>query len=342
MRALRCALPSASSGPRAVLPLRFALALPPALPLALALATAGFAIAGPAAAAPRDPLAAEALFRSGREALKRGDWATACADLAASQSLDPAGGTALNLAVCEERQGHVASAWQRLREAIDVLPPGDDRLPLARKRVAELEPRVPHLRVRVAPDAPPGTRVTRDEVDVAGVLFGFAQPIDPGAHVVRATAPGFAVRTYPVISREGITDDLEVQPGDTLEVAAGVDRGRRTAGWLVLGTGAASIAIGAVAGLGVIERNHARQQICSGSQCRTQAEVDDARNVDAQGKTLSLVSTTAFAVGGAAAAAGIYLLLTSHGREAPPGAPGVSLAPAVGPRDAALSLVGSF
>ena len=295
-------------------------------------------LAPEAAAQPRDPVAAEALFRSGREALKRGDWATACAKLGESQSLDPVAGTALNLALCEEKQGHVASAWQRLREAIDLLPPGDDRIPLAQKRVAELELRVPHLTVRLASDAPAGTRVWRDDVEVNGALFGFAQPVDPGPHVVRASAPGREARSYRVSSREGEPQDLLVEPGAPLPPPPARDSGRRLAGYLGLGIGGSAVALGAVTGLTVIARSNERQRLCPGGSCATQPAWDNAHSVDSFGKSLSLVSTTAFVVGGVALASGVYLLL-SRPRE---GAAPVALVPLAGPDGAALSAAGSF
>jgi hypothetical protein len=64
-------------------------------------------------AASADSAAAEALFREGRDAAKHGDLETACADFAESQRLDPAPGTLLNLAECEEKLGRVASACSR-------------------------------------------------------------------------------------------------------------------------------------------------------------------------------------------------------------------------------------
>ncbi|MFO0567610.1 MAG: hypothetical protein U0263_18270 [Polyangiaceae bacterium] len=55
----------------------------------------------------RDATAAEALFNAGRDAVKAGDYPTACAKFRESNRLDPAPGTVLNLADCEEHLGHV-------------------------------------------------------------------------------------------------------------------------------------------------------------------------------------------------------------------------------------------
>src|SRR6476646_7884960 len=91
-----------------------------------------------AAEARADP-AAEALFRSGREAVDRGDWQTACARFEESHRLEPAVGTVFNLANCREKLGQLASAWQRFREVKERLPPGDERSAVTDQRIAALE-----------------------------------------------------------------------------------------------------------------------------------------------------------------------------------------------------------
>src|SRR5579871_2746595 len=87
--------------------------------------------ATPARADERDPTAAESLFRSARAAVDRGDYATACPQFAESQRLDPAPGTLMNLADCEEHLGRVASAWEHFVQAREQLKTGDDRIPFA-------------------------------------------------------------------------------------------------------------------------------------------------------------------------------------------------------------------
>ena len=311
---------------------------PRSLPVALALAASIWA----AAAQARDPVGAEALFRSGREALRRGDFATACSAFEESQRLDPAAGTALNLAACERGRGRVASAWQHLREALDLLPSDDDRVPIAKKQIAALQPRLPHLTVRLSADAPSGTRVLRDDVEIGGALLGFAQPIDPGRHVIRVSAPHFTEQTYEVIVTEGVARQIEVEPGAYVAESRTVERqgmtGRRKAGLILGGFGLTAIGIGAVEGVVVAQRGSERRTICPNNVCDNTSSLAQARNVDSSGNTLSIVSTVSFAVGGAALALGTYLAVTGAPEKRPP----VALVPLASPSVAGLGLHGSF
>lgn len=101
---------------------------------------------------------AERLFREGREAVKRGDYAVACPKFAESQRLDPANGTLLNLALCEEGWGHAADARGHLREVLAVPDLDDKRRQIAVAHANALEApapssdRTPEPR---APDRPP-------------------------------------------------------------------------------------------------------------------------------------------------------------------------------------------
>src|SRR5437764_5986851 len=60
---------------------------------------------------------AEALFEDGKRLASAGEYAAACPKFAASQKLDPAVGTALNLADCYEKLGRTACAWAEFRSA---------------------------------------------------------------------------------------------------------------------------------------------------------------------------------------------------------------------------------
>src|ERR1700712_1639874 len=110
--------------------------------------------------------AADALFDSARTAMAKGDFAAACEQFRASDKLDPALGTELNLAECEEQRGHLASAWALYRTAGEQLAEKDERLALAHARASALERRVPKLTLSLAPGAPKGTSVRDGSVEL--------------------------------------------------------------------------------------------------------------------------------------------------------------------------------
>jgi hypothetical protein len=296
------------------------------------------AISGTAAA--RDAAGAEALFRAGREALRRGDYDAACSAFEASQRLDPAGGTALNLAECEQGRAHTASAWQHLREALDLLPADDDRVPLARARVASLERRLPHLTIRLGPGVPPDAKVTRDDVEVTGALLGFPQPLDPGRHVIRVSAPHRADRTYQVDAVEARAGELVVEAGEPVAEPI-VRRGtpvKKKVGLIVGGFGLAAVGVGVAEGVAVAARGDQKSRLCPGNVCPDAGHLAVARDIDSSGKTLSTLSTVTVGVGVAALAVGTFLVLTSSSGERAQ----VGVAPAITPGGAGLGVGGVF
>ncbi|MBS2014158.1 MAG: tetratricopeptide repeat protein [Deltaproteobacteria bacterium] len=140
----------------------------------------------------RDPVAAEAAFAEARALMQKGRFEEACPKLEASQSLDPALGTLLNLGECYERVGKTASAWLRYREAAAIaLEKGQrERETIARGRIAALEPRLCKLAIRVAEQRE--ITVTRDGATVLRAAYGIPVPVDPGRHVIEATGGGEA------------------------------------------------------------------------------------------------------------------------------------------------------
>ncbi len=155
----------------------------------LVVATLVVAVARPAGAQSAE---AEALFREGRQLIKRGQLAAGCDKLAASDQLETSVGTLLNLGDCRERLGKLATAWAAFRraEALAGRIDKDDRRRLeAGRRAIRLEPRLPELVIEVT--APiEGLIVRRDGAALEAATWGTPLPIDPGSHVIVAEAPG--------------------------------------------------------------------------------------------------------------------------------------------------------
>lgn len=150
----------------------------------LGLVLAGAAFGGRAYAEPLDPVAAEAFFAEGRELLKEQKFAEACSKFEASQRLDPAIGTLMNLADCYERSGRFASAWVAFREAAGAASSAHQapRAAHARERAAALEPRLCRLAVIVDRSDP--RTVLRDGRPVDASVWNEPVPIDAGHHVI--------------------------------------------------------------------------------------------------------------------------------------------------------------
>ncbi len=182
------------------------------LPLTIALGLAVLSADGRALAQPSPDAksAAAVLFEAGRKLQGEGNFAEACPKLEESQKMDPGMGTLFYLSDCYEKVGRTMSAWVGFREvAAQALIAGQaDREKFARGRTATLEPQLMRLKIVVRPDAGQ-VSVTRDGAVMSPGVFGTAVPLDPGAHVITATASGKETWELKIILKD---------PGQTLPV----------------------------------------------------------------------------------------------------------------------------
>ena len=277
----------------------------------------------------RDPAGAEVLYRAGRDVARRGDWDSACAKFAESQRLDPAPGTLLNLADCEEHQKHLASAWQHFVQAQQLLQKNDSRVTFARDRAAALESRLPRITVRLAEGAPAATRVTRDEQELGSGALGVALPVDPGDHVIVAKLEGHEDARVTVTVREGETRDAMIAPGPLVGPAPATPApyaatpARKeepphpitsrpahetpVAGYVFLGAGAVGIATGAITGIMALSRAGTVKDACGPNYDHCTPESVDAAH---EGKAVATTSTVAFAAGAVLTGVGLYFVLS--------------------------------
>jgi hypothetical protein len=141
----------------------------------------------------RDPVRAQALFAEARRQLEAGNYEAACPKFADSETLDPAPGTALNLAVCYKKAGKLASAWEAFQsaEALAVRAGQTDRAKGAKNEASALEGRLSRLTVSV-PQASqvPGLDLLCDKRPILRSEWGLALPQDGGVHEIEASAPG--------------------------------------------------------------------------------------------------------------------------------------------------------
>ncbi len=270
----------------------------------------------------QDKAQADAFFREGRALMTDAKYALACAKFAESHRLDPAPGTLVNLALCHEKDGQTASAWAEFNEVAE--RPGDDKArgPYARGRAQELEKRLSRLRVKVAAPSPSESVAIDGRTQGAGA-WGSALPLDPGEHVVVASAPGRKSWKSTVRLGQGPTVlDVDVPaledppreaallspPPPPASKSPTDGSTQRTVGLAVGGAGIVAIGVGAAFGLRTLGKKSDADAICPSNKCAGDPRVAD---LDDAAKTSAVVSTLAFAVGAVAVAAGVTLVLSA-------------------------------
>ena len=138
-----------------------------------------------------DTSTAEHLFQQGLEAMKKSQFKEACDAFAGSDEADASPGTEINLALCNEKQGKLASAWGWYRTAAGLADrrAQKERAELARAEAAKLEPKL-HKLVITLKNPPEGVVVTRNGTPVPHAVLGTDVPIDPGDYAIEVTAKG--------------------------------------------------------------------------------------------------------------------------------------------------------
>jgi hypothetical protein len=92
-----------------------------------------------------------------------------------------------------------------------------DAVAEGRDELAELEPRIPALRIEITPQGVEGMTIKIDSQSVSAAVLGIDRPINPGFHVVEVVAPNYAAYSKSVEVKPGAKDVLPValvsQPG---------------------------------------------------------------------------------------------------------------------------------
>jgi len=294
-----------------------------------------------------DVPAAEALFEAGRQAIEKGDYASACPRFRESERLDPAPGTLLNLADCEEHLHHLARAWEAWKEALATLPADDPRLRAAKQRAQAIESRVPRLTLTRDPSAPEGVAVRRDDVEIHGASFDVALPVDPGEHAITVTAPGHDPKTTTITLKEGeartfvalagpLTSTAPPTPTAPASAPSTSSATFRTAGLITGAVGLAMLGVGSVFGAMALAKKSTVDTDCGPNGC-TQPGVDAAH----AGRTDAIASDVTFAAGGALVVLGTLLFVT-HLPEPTSASTGLVTSPVVLARGGGVAFGGDF
>ncbi|HEU4534651.1 MAG TPA: tetratricopeptide repeat protein, partial [Polyangiaceae bacterium] len=260
---------------------------------------------------------AQSLFDHARVLLEAGRVAEACPKFEESHRLEPASGTLLNLALCHEQEGKMASAWSEYNESLSLAlkESRPDREQLVRERLAALGPKLLLVSVVPAPGADvEGLEVRFDGTTLRRAAWGTPTAVDPGPHRVEASAPGrVAWSSRGTIEGAGGVRTIEVPvlaplaPAATARPAAPASPAGRDAGaaerrrW-AYGLGAAAgaaLLVSTMTGLKALERQGEAQDACWPERgfCTVDGlEARDASRAYAWASTISLGAGLAAAV----------------------------------------------
>ncbi len=327
----------------------------------VAAAVCAWLVAAPVAHAQKvGASAAESLFEQGRAQMAGGDYIGACPKFEESYRLDQANGTLLALALCHEAQGKWASAWTEFLgvEAASMRDGRADRAAIARANIAALEPKVSRVVIEVSPETRslPSFDVQCDNVHIQPSAGDLEVPLDPGDHLLQASAGGYAGWSTSLhIGVRGERTRVQVPPLEPLPAApavppppahllappdapvqapqrasATVRRGsplsvQRILGLVVVGVGAATAGVAVYEGLHAIVENDDARAGCPGSPCANVTALAHSQSAT----TAATASDILFGAGALTVGVGAYLWFSGARSTA-----SVSL----GPRSAQLRL----
>lgn len=304
-----------------------------ALVVLVTASAASITTAAHAEPSPTDRAVAQTLFDEGRELMGQGNYAEACVRFARSQKLDPGAGTVLNLALCHEGEGKLATAWIEFNDALSQAKRDhrEDREKLAREHIDALGPKVPRVILRVE-EKSAELEVRIDDVRLDRGAWEAPIPIDPGDHVVTASAPHKKTWTGGARLAIGASADVvvpvlvEAAPGEAsgaTPIVAEPSSGRGTLGWVLVGSGAAAAAVGAYLGVRALGAKSDSDDLCPTSPCSDAEAVSLSKDA----VTLGWGANIGIGVGLIAIGIGTYLVLTAPPSRAASTATKVRLSP---------------
>lgn len=266
---------------------------------------------------------ADALFDAGKRLLDAGAIADACRAFADSYALDPTGGTLLNLGICLEKQGKIASAVDVLERALARANDDAraDRAKVAQNHLEAVRPRLSFLVLERGGALGKGPLLVEiDGKSWPEEAWQTPRALDPGEHEVRYGEPGAPKRSATVaILSEGSTQTLSLLPAPTkpkavvLKAPAKPAEDGSPADWL-LPTGIAASVLGGIGlavgtGFGVEALNIDAEVTsrCPEVACNDQSVVDLNDEFD----RAATASTASFVAGGVMSAIGVGALIAA-------------------------------
>jgi hypothetical protein len=305
---------------------------------------------------------AEALFADGERLMKQGKLVEACDAFAASNRIEARAGTLINLGMCREQSGQLASAWSAYKDSL-TRAKDPKKQQVANERIAAIEPRLSYLTISVPDESRvDGLALTRNGFAVDPVLWNRAIPVDGGSYVIAGHAPGHEEWSTKVevpkesgkisvevprfkdikklIAPDPTATKTEPEPLDEEEPtpAPSMFTTKRKIAVGVAGLGVAALAVGVVMGIQAKGFEDDAYALCP-NPATPCADGDRATELTDKGHSRALVANISYGVGAAAliGAGALWFLGAPTNTEAT-----VALTPRAGAGTAAIDLTVRF
>jgi hypothetical protein len=206
----------------------------------------------------------------------------------------------------------------------------------------QIAARIPSIQVKVeGPSA--GAEVSIDGAVIPPAALSEPRKVNPGKHVVSATAEGFEPVSLEVNAPEGLVTPATLTMTPLAGPSGGGVPGKPAGGGLSplvfvgFGVGAAGLIAGGVTGALSLSKTSSIKDQCAENVCPP-STAEDIRSAT----TLANVSNISFAVGAAGVAVGVVGIFLSGGSGAkkPAASGGIRVMPAIGP--GSVAIIGVF
>lgn len=287
---------------------------------------------------------ADRLFAEASKLKAEGDTARACAKYNEALSYNKTAiGTLLNVALCHEEAGRVATALELFTQARDLARENNrpEHLAAAEEHIAKNEAQVPHLAIAFA-ELLPNTKIVIDD-KVFPITSASDIRIDPGVRHIVVTAPDCL--PYDTSIEVKAQEHKAIAIPKLAAPTTVVNKGRVTIGKIVAFSGVGLVGTGIVLGLVANSRYDAQiGPLGSGKNCvegPTPKCNTEGFQKTSNALTLGKVGTVVGIAGGVAIGIGAYLWFFAPKNKVATERE-VSLVPTIGPDTAGITAIGSF
>ena len=269
-----------------------------------------------------------AAFKDGKAQFEAGRYNEAAASFTLADKLSPGAAPRYWIGETMEKLGKSAEAVEAYRSFLAMSPTGKyaDKVPVAKARIAALEPTLPaFISVKVNPNVP-GLTITVD----GAVMTGTELSVRPGTHDVLVSGTGVepqrqSVTVKPTEKRELI---VNLQPTAVTTLTTTVAPPPETSmsavrigGFVLLGAGVAGLAVGGAFG---------GMALSSKSTFKAEPTIDHADATDRQARLADIC----FGAGGALVIGGTVMVIVGGNKKSSEGAAAkaVQVTPLIGSR----------